>query len=170
MPSPAIFATRPQRPREVVYNRDPNRDTLRASVLDVAMELGIGSSRAVESLIFDSVLEEDEVEVSIVLARLFPCSLLAYLYIPRCSRTSVLHLERKLSEVVTSLTPCQPVGDSAVLPFLSAHVLMRLRTRLGHLRLGLSNSISSRYVTRAIDWRACLFVLIPERRSDYSGV
>jgi hypothetical protein len=101
MPSPAIF--RPQRPREVVYNRDPNRDTLRASVLDVALELGIGSSWAVESLIFDSVQEEDE--VSVVLARHFPCFLLVYLYIPRCSRTSVLHLERKLSEVVTSMTP-----------------------------------------------------------------
>jgi hypothetical protein len=76
MPSPAIFATRPQRPqrpREVVYNRDPNRDTLRASVLDVALELGIGTSWAVENLIFDSVLEEDEVEVSIVLTRLFSC-------------------------------------------------------------------------------------------------
>ena len=94
MPSPAIFATRPQRPREVVHNRDPNRDTLRASVLDVALELGIGTSRAVESLIFDSVQEEDEVEVSVVLARHFPCFLLVYLYIPRCPRTSVLHLER----------------------------------------------------------------------------
>jgi hypothetical protein len=69
MPSPAIFGTRPQRPREAVYNRGPNRDTLRASVLDVALELGIGTSRAVENLIFDSVLEEDE--VSIVLACLF---------------------------------------------------------------------------------------------------
>jgi hypothetical protein len=69
MPSPAIFATRPQRPREVVYNRDPNRDTLRASVLDVALELGIGTSWAVENLIFDSVMEEDE--VSIIIARLF---------------------------------------------------------------------------------------------------
>ena len=104
MPSPAIFATRPQRPREVVYNRDPNRDTLRASVLDVALELGIGTSRAVENLIFDSVLEEDEVEVSTVLARLFSCFLLVSLYIPRCSRTSVLHLERKLSEVVIPLS------------------------------------------------------------------
>jgi hypothetical protein len=75
MPSPAIFATRPQRPREVVHNRDPNRDTLRASVLDVALELGIGSSWAVESLIFDSVQEEDEVEVSVVLARHFLCFL-----------------------------------------------------------------------------------------------
>lgn len=86
MPSPAIFATRPQRPREVVHNRDRNRDTLRASVLDVALELGIGTSRAVENLIFDSVLEEeDEAEVSIVLARLFPCFLLVSLYIRRSS-------------------------------------------------------------------------------------
>jgi hypothetical protein len=80
MPPPAIFATRPQRPREVVSNRDPNRDTLRASVLDVALQLGIGSSRAVESLIFDSVQEEDE--VSVVLARHFPCFLLVHLIFP----------------------------------------------------------------------------------------
>lgn len=66
MTSPAIFGNRPQRPREVVYNRGPNRDTLRASVLDVALELGIGTSRAVENLIFDSVLEEDEVSVVLV--------------------------------------------------------------------------------------------------------
>ena len=63
MTSPAIFrvGTRPQRPRELAY--DSNRDTLRASVLDVALELGIGTSRAVENLIFDSVMEEDEVSV-----------------------------------------------------------------------------------------------------------
>ena len=89
MTSPAIFGTRPQRPREVVYNRGPNRDTLRASVLDVALELGIGTSRAVENLIFDSVLEEDEVSVVLVLLLLSLC-------IPLCSRTSVFHLERKL--------------------------------------------------------------------------
>ncbi len=66
MTSLAIYGTRPQRPREVAYNRGPNRDTLRASVLDVALELGIGTSRAVENLIFDSVLEEDEVSVLFV--------------------------------------------------------------------------------------------------------
>jgi hypothetical protein len=66
MTSPAIFGTR-QRPRELGYGRDSNRDTLRASVFDVALELGIGSSRAVENLIFDSVLEEDEVSVVLVL-------------------------------------------------------------------------------------------------------
>ena len=155
MPSPAIFATRPQRPREVVHNRDPNRDTLRASVLDVALELGIGTSRAVESLIFDSVLEEDEVEVSIVLARLFPCFLLVYLDIPRCSRAFVLPFERKLSEVVRCMTPCQPVGDNAVLPFVQHpkwacpyeivyHVCV-------HLRLGLSTSASHVLIT-ACHW------------------
>ena len=100
MPSPAIFATRPQRPREVVYNRDPNRDTLRASVLDVALELGIGTSRAVENLIFDSVLEEeDEVEVSIFLHSSFYLLSASIPYIPRCSRTFVLHLR---TEVVGS--------------------------------------------------------------------
>jgi hypothetical protein len=82
MTSPAIFGTRPQRPRELAYNRDSNRDTLRASVLDVALELGIGSSRAVENLIFSSVLEEDEVSVELVL--LLPASM-PLLSLPRCS-------------------------------------------------------------------------------------
>lgn len=90
MPSPAIFATRPQRPREVVSNRGPSRDTLRASVLDVALELGIGTSWAVENLMFDSVQEEDE--VSVVHARHFPCFLLVYLIFPVAppSRTEVV--------------------------------------------------------------------------------
>jgi len=61
MTSPAFVGTRPQRPRESAYNRDSN--ALRASVLDVAWQLGIGTSPAVERLMFDSVLEEEE-EVS----------------------------------------------------------------------------------------------------------
>ncbi|KAI0247520.1 hypothetical protein BJV78DRAFT_1244607 [Lactifluus subvellereus] len=60
--SPALVGTRPQRTRELAYSRDSN--TLRASVLDVALELGVGTSRALENLIFDSVLEEDETPVS----------------------------------------------------------------------------------------------------------
>ena len=82
MPSPAIFGTRPQCPRKLAY--DSNRDTLRASILDVALELGIGTSRAVENLIFDE--EEDEESVVLVPAR-FP---------PVCP-CILLHLERKLS-------------------------------------------------------------------------
>ncbi len=70
MTSPAIFGTRPQRPRGVAYGRDANRDTLRASVLDVALQLGIGTSRAVENLMFDSVMEEDEVSVVLVICLL----------------------------------------------------------------------------------------------------
>ncbi|KAI0278452.1 hypothetical protein BC826DRAFT_1084281 [Russula brevipes] len=58
MTSPAFVGTRPQRPREPAYNRDSN--ALRASVLDVAWQLGIGTSPAVERLMFDSVLEEEE--------------------------------------------------------------------------------------------------------------
>jgi hypothetical protein len=65
MASPAFVGTRPQRTREPTNNRDSN--ALRASVLDVALQLGIGTSRAVENLIFDSILEDDEVEVSSVL-------------------------------------------------------------------------------------------------------
>jgi hypothetical protein len=59
MASPAFVGTRPQRTRELANNRDSN--ALRASVLDVALQLGIGTSRAVENLIFDSILEDDEV-------------------------------------------------------------------------------------------------------------
>jgi hypothetical protein len=66
MASPAFVGTRPQRTREPANNRDSN--ALRASVLDVALQLGIGTSRAVENLIFDSILEDDEVS-SVLRAR-----------------------------------------------------------------------------------------------------
>jgi hypothetical protein len=87
MTSPAIFrvGTRPQRPRELAY--DSNRDTLRASVFDVALELGIGTSRAVENLIFDSVMEEDE-EVSVLLV--FACFPPVCPCLPVTPRTFVL--------------------------------------------------------------------------------
>ncbi|TFY70587.1 hypothetical protein EVG20_g2423 [Dentipellis fragilis] len=42
------------------YNRNSN--ALRASVLDAALQLGIGSSRTVENWMFNSVTEEDEEE------------------------------------------------------------------------------------------------------------
>jgi len=60
MASPALVGARPQRARAPTYSRDSN--ALRASVLDVALQLGVGTSRAVENLIFDSFLEEDEEE------------------------------------------------------------------------------------------------------------
>jgi hypothetical protein len=63
MASPAVVGTRPPRARAPTYSRDSN--ALRASVLNVALELGVGTSRAVENLIFDSFPEEDE-EVSLV--------------------------------------------------------------------------------------------------------
>ena len=63
--SPALVGSRPQRNRELAYNRNSN--SLRASVLDVALELGVGTSRALENLIFNSVLEEDEVSVVVPL-------------------------------------------------------------------------------------------------------
>jgi hypothetical protein len=65
MASPSLVGARPQRTREVASSRDSN--ALRASVLDVALELGIGTSRAVENLIFDSILEEDEVSFPVAL-------------------------------------------------------------------------------------------------------
>jgi hypothetical protein len=86
MTSPAIFGTRP-RPRELAYGRDSNRDTLRASVLDVALELGIGTSRAVENLIFDSVLEEDEVRVLLGFSRQYA---LSFPVVLELSSTSIL--------------------------------------------------------------------------------
>ena len=48
-----------------VYGGDDSRgrrdsNALRASVLDVAMQLGIGSSRTLQNWIFDAVDEEDE--------------------------------------------------------------------------------------------------------------
>ncbi|KAH9047103.1 hypothetical protein EDB84DRAFT_1557901 [Lactarius hengduanensis] len=57
----ALVGSRPRRNlRETSYNRDSN--TLRASVLDAALELGIGTSRAVENLIFNTVDEEDDAD------------------------------------------------------------------------------------------------------------
>ena len=172
MPSPAIFGTRPQRPREVVYNRDPNRDTLRASVLDVALELGIGSSRAVENLIFDSVLEEDE--VSIVLPRLFPCFSLGYLYIPRYSRTSVLHLERKLSEVVTSMTflstkrrpKCACPSGPGTLHCPRAYQVWCICARASAPPPPTCSSRASHRSYR-LECTMNFFLLIPGRRGDY---
>jgi hypothetical protein len=61
MSFPAPVGTRPQRPREPLYTRDSN--ALRASVLDAALQLGVGTSRAVENLLFDSILEDDEVSI-----------------------------------------------------------------------------------------------------------
>jgi hypothetical protein len=69
MASPAPVGTRPQRPREPLYTRNSN--ALRASVLDAALQLGVGTSRAVENLLFDSILEDDE--VSIVLRACCSC-------------------------------------------------------------------------------------------------
>jgi hypothetical protein len=89
MTSPAFVGTRPQRPREPAYNRDSN--ALRASVLDVAWQLGIGTSRAVERLMFDSVLEEEE-EVSKVF---FSPSTSPIFSRPLCSHP----LKRKMSHV-----------------------------------------------------------------------
>jgi hypothetical protein len=81
MASPSLVGARPQRTREVAYSRNSN--ALRASVLDVALELGIGSSRAVENLIFDSILEEDEVS--------FLAALLAFSFLASSTGGRALH-------------------------------------------------------------------------------
>ncbi|KAI0295059.1 hypothetical protein B0F90DRAFT_1919505 [Multifurca ochricompacta] len=62
MASPTPVGTRPQRTREPAYSRDSN--ALRASVLDAALQLGIGTSRAVENLLFNSVLEEEDESIT----------------------------------------------------------------------------------------------------------
>lgn len=56
-----VVGSRPRNLREPSYSRDSN--ALRASVLDAALQLGIGTSRAVENLIFNTVDEEDDVRI-----------------------------------------------------------------------------------------------------------
>ena len=107
MASPQLVGTRPQRTR----TRDSN--ALRASVLDAAWELGVGTSRAVENLIFDSILEDDE--VSIVLHPPFAC----FLH-PSCPRTLGLHYRARRSEFVT-YDIHRPIGH--IRPFFLLSVL-----------------------------------------------
>ncbi|KZV65608.1 hypothetical protein PENSPDRAFT_737582 [Peniophora sp. CONT] len=61
---PASSSARPHHDEQAVYGDEPRgrRDSnaLRASVLDVAMQLGIGSSRTLQNWMFDAVDEEDE--------------------------------------------------------------------------------------------------------------
>lgn len=59
---PTARPPRPQKPGDAQASRDSN--LLRASVLDVALELGIGSSSVVADWMFNNaVQEEDEIEV-----------------------------------------------------------------------------------------------------------
>jgi hypothetical protein len=87
MASPSFVGSR-QRTRELDHSRDSS--ALRASILDVALELGIGKSRALENLIFNSILEEDEVSF---LVSFFPCFLFSCL------------LQRLLNGSVSYVTP-----------------------------------------------------------------
>ncbi len=40
-----------------------NSNVLRASVLNTALQLGVGTSQAVENLLFNYILEDDEVSI-----------------------------------------------------------------------------------------------------------
>jgi hypothetical protein len=98
MAAPSFVGTRPQRARDATYTRDSN--ALRASVLDAALELGVGTSRAVENLIFDSILEDDEVGI-----------------LSSCSRCLLgPHHRARISEIV-AYGVRQPIGH--MVPFFS---------------------------------------------------
>jgi len=151
MASPALVGTRPQRTRDPTYTRDSN--ALRASVLDAALELGVGTSRAVENLIFDSILEDDE--VSIVLRAPFPC----FLH-PSFSPTLGLHHLARRLELVTYDTH-QPIGHiMPVLPPLFYRAPLQVRLSKGSLLLSQNYRSSSPsrqtcplHRLRAIAWR-----------------
>jgi len=57
-PQPRI--PRPPRPGTGKGSNSRNSNALRASVLDVALELGIGSSSLVTNWMFDNSLQEEE--------------------------------------------------------------------------------------------------------------
>ena len=62
--SPASFA-RPQRPQQQQNDPENRGSMLRASILESALELGVGSSRTVANWMFNpvgEVLEEEEEE------------------------------------------------------------------------------------------------------------
>ncbi|KAI0264922.1 hypothetical protein BC834DRAFT_970483 [Gloeopeniophorella convolvens] len=61
MAAPLPTGQRSQPAREPVHSRSSN--TLRASVLDAALELGFGTSRAVENWMFNAVEEDDEEDI-----------------------------------------------------------------------------------------------------------
>ncbi|KAI0052829.1 hypothetical protein FA95DRAFT_1553110 [Auriscalpium vulgare] len=95
-------------------SRDSN--TLRASVLDAALELGIGSSRTVEDWMFNSVAEEEEEETEHVVspgltsgstATSEESSLSAYLHQQNSSPVAAqppLHIHALSEESITSRT------------------------------------------------------------------
>ena len=130
MASPSLVGTRPQRTRDVSRSRDSN--VLRASVLDVALELGIGTSRALENLIFDSILEEDEVS--------FLAALLAFYFLASSTGFRALHLngspsnELLFPRFTRSSRRIFPSG--IILPFQrSPHYELPIPSSIAHLAL-----------------------------------
>lgn len=63
----------PRKPRERERSLDQRESLLRASILDTALELGVGSSNTVANWIFNPVDEEDEDE-DVCIFYLFTCS------------------------------------------------------------------------------------------------
>jgi hypothetical protein len=94
------------RPRRNLLDSSQSRDSnaLRASVLEAALELGISTSRPLADLIFNTVDEEDEVEVRIPFLRRFALppaffsSSCNCLLLGRLPNFLFLRIEQKLSQ------------------------------------------------------------------------
>ncbi|KAH9052662.1 hypothetical protein EDB87DRAFT_392965 [Lactarius vividus] len=119
----ALVGSRPRRNlREASYSRDSN--TLRASVLDAALELGIGTSRAVENLIFNTVDEEDDADVRIPFSTfaLLPPPFFFFLsppfsfsfLRPPSSRTATEHPLLRIEQKLSHFDKLSSSGDLAV--------------------------------------------------------
>ena len=93
------------RPRRNLLDTSQSRDSnaLRASVLEAALELGISTSRPLADLIFNTVDEEDELEVRIPSLHRFAPSRTFFFFIqPSSSRTAAeLPLPSNRTEAVT---------------------------------------------------------------------
>ena len=98
------------RPRRNLLDTSQSRDSnaLRASVLEAALELGISTSRPLADLIFNTVDEEDELEVRIPFLHRF--AFLPAFFFRLCNRLLLgwlpnflfLRIEQKLSRLDTS--------------------------------------------------------------------
>lgn len=65
-PRPASKATAPPEADNTSSNNDRDSNALRASVLDVALQLGLGTNNAVANWMFNNSLEEEAEEVGML--------------------------------------------------------------------------------------------------------